>query len=101
MHILSFHTWVIHLSSVLEWLLAIAAVVVWGEQRQEPEWRWLALAMLPALVSALCACTWHLFDNSIELHWLVTLQAGLTLLGNCCLAAAAWWLARSPLVRLR
>jgi len=95
MHILSFHTWVIHLSSVLEWLLAMAAVVAWGERRHEPVWRWLALAMVPALASALCACTWHLFDNSIDLHWLVTLQASLTLLGNCCLAAAAWLIARS------
>ena len=52
MHALSFHTWVIHISSVLEWMLAIAAVLAWGERRREPEWRWLALAMLPALASA-------------------------------------------------
>ena len=64
MHVLSFHTWVIHISSVLEWMLAIAAVTLWGERRAEPEWRWLAVAMLPALASALCACTWHLFDQT-------------------------------------
>ena len=29
MHALSFHTWVIHISSVLEWMLAIAAVTLW------------------------------------------------------------------------
>ena len=46
MHALSFHTWVIHISSVLEWMLAIAAVTLWGERRAEPEWRWLAVAML-------------------------------------------------------
>ena len=46
MHVLSFHTWVIHISSVLEWMLAIAAVTLWGERRAEPEWRWLAVAML-------------------------------------------------------
>ena len=95
MHALSFHTWVIHISSVLEWMLAIAAVTLWGERRAEPEWRWLAAAMLPALASALCACTWHLFDNAPELHWLVTVQAALTLVGNSALAGAAWWIWRS------
>ena len=92
MHALSFHTWVIHISSVLEWMLAMAAVLAWGERCREPEWRWLALAMLPALASALCACTWHVFDNSPGLHWLVTLQAALTLVGNSTLAMAAWHL---------
>lgn len=98
MHALSFHTWVIHVSSVLEWLLAIGAVVSWGCLRGEPEWRWLALAMLPALASALCACTWHLYDNAPDLHGLVTLQAALTLIGNTALAVAAWhlWRRRSP-----
>ena len=50
--------------------------------------------MLPALVSAMAACTWHLFDNAPELQGLVVLQAGCTLLGNTTLAAAAWNLAR-------
>jgi len=48
----------------------------------------LSLAMLPALVSAMCACTWHFFDNPESLEWLVTLQATMTLvatsiLGGC------------------
>jgi hypothetical protein len=46
--------------------------------------------MLPALVSAMAACTWHLFDNSPALQGLVVLQAGLTTLGNGTLALAAW-----------
>jgi putative salt-induced outer membrane protein YdiY len=46
--------------------------------------------MLPALVSAMAACTWHLFDNPRELQGLVVFQAGTTLLGNVALAAAAW-----------
>ncbi|MCX5931744.1 MAG: DUF2499 domain-containing protein [Cyanobacteria bacterium] len=92
MHALSLPTWWIHVSSVLEWMLAMAAVIRWGERRGEPQWRWLALAMLPALVSAMAACTWHLFDNPIELQGLVVFQAGTTLLGNVALAAAAWTL---------
>ncbi|MCP9800562.1 DUF2499 domain-containing protein [Synechococcus sp. RedBA-s] len=92
MHALSLPTWWIHVASVLEWMLAMAAVMRWGERRAEPQWRWLALAMLPALVSAMAACTWHLFDNPIELQGLVVFQAGTTLLGNVALAAAAWTL---------
>jgi hypothetical protein len=94
MHALSLGTWWIHVSSVVEWLVAIFAVQAFGRRRGEPGWRWLALAMLPALVSAMAACTWHLYDNPPALQGLVVLQAGCTLLGNVCLAVATWWLLR-------
>ena len=94
MHALSLGTWWIHVTSVLEWILAIIAVESFGRRRQETGWRWLALAMLPALVSAMAACTWHLFDNSSALKGLVVFQAGLTALGNLALAAAAFNLLR-------
>ncbi|MFO0039192.1 MAG: DUF2499 domain-containing protein [Synechococcaceae cyanobacterium] len=94
MHALSLGTWWIHITSVLEWLAAIVAIQAWGASRREGGWRWLALAMVPALASAMAACTWHLFDNSPALEGLVVLQAGLTALGNIALAAAAWNLLR-------
>ena len=94
MHALSLPTWWIHVASVLEWGLAMISIQVWGQQRQERAWSWLALAMLPALVSAMAACTWHLFDNASELKGLVVFQAGTTLFGNVTLALAAWNLAR-------
>ncbi len=94
MHALSLPTWWIHITSVLEWMLAILAVQAFGRRRREGGWRWLALAMVPALVSAMAACTWHLFDNSEALRGLVVLQAGLTALGNGALAFAAWNLLR-------
>jgi len=94
MHALSLPTWWIHITSVLEWLVAIAAVVALGRARGEGGWRWLALAMLPALISAMAACTWHLYDNSSSLDGLVVLQAGCTALGNGALALAAWNLLR-------
>jgi hypothetical protein len=94
MHALSLGTWWIHVTSVVEWLLAIFAVQAHGQRLQESGWRWLALAMLPALVSAMAACTWHVFDNPPALQGLVVLQAACTLLGNGALAAAAWWLWR-------
>lgn len=94
MHALSLPTWWIHIASVLEWVLAMLAVQQLGLQRREKGWRWLALAMLPALVSAMCACTWHLFDNPDALKGLVVLQAGLTTIGNLCLALAVLVLLR-------
>lgn len=94
MHAISLPTWWIHITSVLEWVAAMLAVQQLGLRRQEGGWRWLSLAMLPALVSAMAACTWHLYDNSAELQGLVVLQAGLTTLGNAALALAAWNLLR-------
>jgi hypothetical protein len=94
MHALSLPTWWIHVTSVLEWLVAMLAIQRLGVARREGGWRWLSLAMLPALVSAMAACTWHLYDNSPSLQGLVVLQAGLTTLGNATLALAAWNLLR-------
>ena len=78
----------IHITSVLEWSVAIILIQSIGLNE-------LAIAMLPALISAMAACTWHLFDNSNELRSLVTIQAIFTLIGNCCLAYAAWRLDQS------
>ena len=94
MHALSLPTWWIHITSVLEWVVAMAAVQRLARVRGEGAWRWLALAMLPALVSAMCACTWHLFDNPEELRGLVVVQAALTTAGNGALALAALHLLR-------
>lgn len=94
MHALSLGTWWIHIASVLEWLAAMLAVLRYGRLRRERGWRWLALAMVPALGSAMAACTWHLFDNSDSLRGLVVFQAGLTTLGNLALALAAALLLR-------
>ncbi|MEO0408212.1 MAG: DUF2499 domain-containing protein [Cyanobacteria bacterium P01_A01_bin.135] len=96
MHALSIPTWVIHISSVLEWMVAIFVIWQYGEVSGDRSWRALSAAMLPALVSAMCACTWHFFDNPVSLNWLVTLQASMTLVGNVALCAAAWWIWRSP-----
>lgn len=95
MHALSIPTWIIHISSVIEWIIAIWLIWTYGEVVNNPAWRSLSFAMLPALVSAMCACTWHLFDNAAALEWLVTLQAAMTLGGNMALCAAGWWIWRS------
>ncbi len=95
MHALSIPTWIIHISSVIEWIAAIWLIWTYGEVKGDRSWFALSFAMLPALVSAMCACTWHFFDNSGSLEWVVTLQAAMTVVGNCTLCAAAWWIWRN------
>lgn len=95
MHALSIPTWVIHVSSVIEWVAAIWLIWRYAEVSKNPAWRSLSFAMLPALVSAMCACTWHFFDNPKSLDWLVTLQAAMTAIGNCTLLIAGWLIWRS------
>ncbi len=95
MHALSLGTWWIHVASVLEWILAIVLLRFQARKENNPGLIWIAVAMTPALVSAMAACTWHWFDNSEQLRGLVVLQAGSTAVGNCALALAAWSLVRS------
>lgn len=95
MHALSVPTWIIHVSSVIEWIAAIWLIWTYGEIKGDRTWWALSFAMLPALVSAMCACTWHFFDNPKSLDWVVTLQAAMTVVGNFTLCAAAWWIWRS------
>ena len=44
--------------------------------------------MVPNLIGAMCAITWHIYDNPDSLYGLVTLQGLFTLLGNSTLALA-------------
>ncbi|NJM28638.1 MAG: DUF2499 domain-containing protein, partial [Pseudanabaena sp. RU_4_16] len=51
MNALSFPTWIVHVSSVLEWAIAIWLIWVYAKVTKNVVWRGLAIAMLPALVS--------------------------------------------------
>ena len=42
--------------------------------------------MIPNLIGAMCAITWHIFDNQMALYGLVTLQGIFTFIGNLTLA---------------
>ena len=95
MHALSTGTWFIHIATLFEWTLAIVFIAQWGKSTNNQGLIWLAIAMLPNLASAMAAITWHIFDNSDLLKGLVVLQAGLTTIGNTCLALAALNLVRS------
>jgi hypothetical protein len=98
MHVLSIPTWIIHISSVIEWMTAIWLIWLYAEASGNLAWRNLSFGMLPALVSAMCACTWHFFDNPPALEWLVTLQAAMTVVGNTTMCLAAWWISKQSVV---
>ncbi|WP_309744736.1 MULTISPECIES: DUF2499 domain-containing protein [unclassified Chamaesiphon] len=98
MHVLSIPTWIIHISSVIEWMTAIWLIWRYAEASGNLAWRSLSFGMLPALVSAMCACTWHFFDNTPTLEWLVTLQAAMTVVGNGTMCLAAWQISKQSVV---
>ena len=89
---LSFFNWVIHISSVIEWIVAIFVVNQIGTYKKYKYFFWFALAMVPNLIGAMCAITWHIYDNTMELYGLVTLQGIFTTIGNSTLAAASFYL---------
>lgn len=79
---LSVATWSVHVLSILEWSVAMALTWQYAEAVRQPQWKGLAWGMLPLHGSGLCAITFHLWYNSPELDWLISLQAFLTLMGN-------------------
>ena len=87
---LSIPTWVVHTSSLLEWLYAMKLVWEHADVSNNPKWRNLTWAMIPSHTSGICACTYHFFYNTPLLNWVVNLQAGLTCLGNTAFALAAY-----------
>ncbi|XP_049376592.1 uncharacterized protein LOC125841486 [Solanum stenotomum] len=92
---LSLHTWASHVSTVVEWVTAMALVWQYGEKSGYESWKGLSWGMVPLLGGALCACTWHFFYNSESLEVVVALQAALTVIGNATMCFAAFRIYRS------
>lgn len=92
---LSIPTWAIHFSSVIEYLIAMNLVWKYSEVTGNEKWKGLTWGMLPLHASGICACTYHFFYNPSALQFLVSMQAGLTLLGNLSCAIAAFRIAQS------
>ncbi len=88
MHELSFVTWFIHISSVIEWIFAIFIINKISKFERYNLYFWFSLAMIPNLIGAMCAITWHIYDNPEILNGLVTLQGIFTFIGNTTLAIA-------------
>lgn len=53
---LSLPTWAIHISSLLEWLVAMGLVWRIGIASGNPKWKGLTWAMIPSHSSGVCAC---------------------------------------------
>ena len=53
--------------------------------------------MIPNLIGAMCAITWHIYDNPMQLYGLVTLQGIFTTIGNSTLAAASFYLYKNSI----
>ena len=89
MHELSFGTWLIHISSVIEWIFTILVIYKISTYKEYNLFFWLSLAMIPNLIGAMYAITWHIYDNQENLYGLVSLQGIFTFIGNSTLALAA------------
>ena len=91
---LSLPTWVIHVSSLVEWLIAMGLVWEYAEVTKRPAWKGLTWGMVPCHASGIAACTFHLFYNSPALNSVVAMQAFLTIVGNTTCAIAAYRIAQ-------
>ena len=90
---LSVPTWIIHTSSLVEWLVAMGLAWRYAEVSGRSEWKGVTWGMLPLHTSGIVACTYHLFYNAPAITWCVALQAGMTCVGNTTLAYACLRLA--------
>jgi hypothetical protein len=87
---LSLPTWVIHVSSLVEWLIAMGLAWEYAEVVKRPAWKGLTWGMVPCHASGIAACTFHLFYNAPALNSVVAMQALLTVIGNSTCAFAAY-----------
>jgi len=92
---LTIPTWAIHFSSVIEYLIAMDLVWKYSEVTNNERWKGMTWGMLPLHASGICACTYHFFYNPSNFQFLVSMQAGFTLLGNITCMIAAFRIAQS------
>jgi hypothetical protein len=85
--------WIIHVSSLVEFLVAMGFCWRWADVVDNPSWKGLTWGLIPLHTSGIIACTSHLFYNQIPL--LLPLQAFMTCVGNTTAAYAAYRIARS------
>jgi len=90
---LSIATWIIHISSLVEFLVAMGFAWRWADITGNKTWKGLTWGLLPLHSSGITACTYHLFYNRIP--FLVPIQAFLTCVGNTTAAIASYRIARS------
>ena len=86
-------SWIIHISSLVEFLVAMGFVWRWADVVENPKWKGLTWGLIPLHSSGITACTYHLFYNQIP--FLVPLQAFLTCVGNTTAMYATFRIALS------
>lgn len=90
---LSIPTWIVHWSTVFEFLIAMSLAWSYADAVGNPKWKGLTWGMFPSSVSSVFALTFHIFYNQIP--WILTGQALCTFVGNCTLALATYRIATS------
>jgi len=90
---LSVPTWIVHWSSVFEFLLAMNLAWRYAEVSGNQKWKGLTWGMLPSHISSCAALTFHIFYNQVP--WVLTAQAFFTFMGNTTLCIAAGRIAMS------
>ena len=90
--LLSIPTWIIHISSVAEWGLAMWLFWRVGQRLKNVWLRRMTLAMVPYMLSGWCAIVYHISYD--EWGWLNDVQAYLTFAGSCCFSLWAFLLLR-------
>lgn len=85
--------WIIHITSLVEFLVAMGFCWRWADVVNNSKWKGLTWGLLPLHSSGITACTYHLFYNSIPV--LVPLQAMLTCVGNTTAMIGAYRIAIS------
>jgi hypothetical protein len=90
---LSVPNWMVHWSTVFEFLFAMSLAWRYADASGNPRWKGLTWGMLPSSISSVCALTFHVFYNQIP--WILTAQALFTFIGNTTLGIAAFRIAVS------
>ncbi|MDW8465050.1 MAG: DUF3593 domain-containing protein [Chloroherpetonaceae bacterium] len=85
--LLSFPTWVVHISSMVEWLAAAVLLHQYGKAVGRKDIEQFAWLMLPHWTGGLCVIIYHLTTDSVE-FWLDASKV-VNLVGSICLLYAS------------
>jgi len=86
-------TWIIHWTSLIEFLVAMGFAWRWADISGNQKWKGITWGLLPLHSSGITACAYHILYNGVPL--MLPLQALLTCVGNITAAYAAYRLAIS------
>jgi hypothetical protein len=89
---MSIPTWIVHLSGVAEWFLAMWLFWVLGRKLNNKWLKLMPLFMLPYMLSGWCAIAYHITYDTWEIF--NQIQAILTFAGSCAFALWAFLLLR-------